>query len=33
MKLRILVCQAIEHDLQIVTIDPVFQQYPAQVFV
>jgi PIN domain nuclease of toxin-antitoxin system len=26
---RILVCQAIEHDLQIVTVDRVFSNYPA----
>jgi len=28
---RILVCQAIEHGLQIVTIDHVFSRYPAKV--
>lgn len=28
---RILVCQAIEHGLQIVTIDPVMSKYPAKV--
>jgi PIN domain nuclease of toxin-antitoxin system len=27
---RILVCQAIEHDLQIVTIDRIFSSYPAK---
>jgi PIN domain nuclease of toxin-antitoxin system len=28
---RILVCQAIEHGLQIVTVDPVLSKYPAQI--
>jgi len=28
---RILVCQAIEHQLQIVTIDPVISKYPAKI--
>ena len=28
---RILVCQAIEHDLQIVTVDPILVKYPARV--
>ncbi len=28
---RILVCQAIEHDLQVVTVDPVFARYPVKV--
>jgi PIN domain nuclease of toxin-antitoxin system len=28
---RMLVCQAIEHGLTIVTRDPIFQQYPAQI--
>ena len=27
---RIMVCQAIEHDLQVVTVDPVFTKYPVQ---
>jgi len=27
---RILVCQALEHDLQIVTVDPVLAKYPAK---
>jgi PIN domain nuclease of toxin-antitoxin system len=27
---RILVCQAIEHDLHVVTVDPVFEKYPAK---
>lgn len=29
---RMLVCQAIEHDLQIVTVDPVIAHYPAAIF-
>lgn len=28
---RMIVCQALEHDLQIVTVDPVFAKYPATV--
>jgi len=28
---RILVCQAIEHGLQIVTVDPVLSKYPAKI--
>jgi PIN domain nuclease of toxin-antitoxin system len=28
---RILVCQAIEHQLQIVTVDPVLSKYPAKI--
>lgn len=28
---RLLVCQAIEHDLQIVTIDPVLSKYPVPI--
>ena len=27
---RILVCQAIEHQLQIVTVDPILSKYPAK---
>jgi PIN domain nuclease of toxin-antitoxin system len=27
---RILVCQALEHDLQVVTVDPVFEKYPVK---
>lgn len=27
---RMLICQAIEHDLQVVTVDPVFKRYPAR---
>jgi PIN domain nuclease of toxin-antitoxin system len=27
---RIIVCQAIEHDLQIVTVDPAFSRYSAK---
>jgi PIN domain nuclease of toxin-antitoxin system len=29
---RMLVCQAIEHDLTVMTVDEVFERYPAQVF-
>jgi len=29
---RMLVCQAMEHDLQIVTVDPVIARYPAAIF-
>lgn len=29
---RILVCQAIEHDLQIVTADAILSRYPAKIF-
>jgi len=29
---RILVCQALEHDLQIITVDPAFAKYTARVF-
>ena len=28
---RILVCQAIEHGLQIVTVDPILSKYPAKI--
>lgn len=28
---RILVCQAIEHDLQMVTVDPIVAKYPASI--
>jgi PIN domain nuclease of toxin-antitoxin system len=28
---RILICQAIEHGLQIVTVDPVLSRYPAKI--
>ena len=28
---RILVCQAIEHGLQVVTVDPVMSKYPAKI--
>jgi PIN domain nuclease of toxin-antitoxin system len=28
---RILVCQAIEHALQIVTVDPILSKYPAEI--
>ena len=28
---RILVCQAIEHGLQLVTVDPVLSKYPAKI--
>jgi PIN domain nuclease of toxin-antitoxin system len=28
---RILVCQALEHDLQIVTVDPLIEKYPVKV--
>jgi len=28
---RILVCQAIEHQLQIVTVDPILSKYPAKI--
>ena len=28
---RILVCQAIEHSLQLVTVDPVMSRYPAKI--
>lgn len=28
---RILVCQAIEHSLQLVTVDPVMSKYPAKI--
>lgn len=28
---RILVCQAIEHELEIVTVDPVLSKYPARI--
>jgi PIN domain nuclease of toxin-antitoxin system len=27
---RIIICQAIQHDLQIVTVDPIFSSYPAK---
>ena len=27
---RLLVCQAIEHELQIVTVDPILSRYPAK---
>jgi PIN domain nuclease of toxin-antitoxin system len=27
---RILICQAIEHDLQIVTVDPLIEKYPVK---
>ena len=27
---RILICQALEHDLHVVTVDPVFRSYPAK---
>jgi len=27
---RILVCQALEHELLIVTVDPIFSKYPAK---
>lgn len=26
---RILICQALQHDLQIVTVDPLIAQYPV----
>jgi PIN domain nuclease of toxin-antitoxin system len=29
---RMLVCQALEHELQIVTVDPVFSNYPVKQF-
>jgi PIN domain nuclease of toxin-antitoxin system len=29
---RMLVCQALEHDLIVVTVDAILQQYPAKVF-
>lgn len=28
---RILVCQALEHDLQVVTVDPMFEKYPVKI--
>ena len=28
---RLLICQAIQHDLQIVTVDEIFSEYPAKV--
>lgn len=30
---RILVCQALEHDLEIVTVDPLIGRYPAKLWV
>jgi PIN domain nuclease of toxin-antitoxin system len=29
---RMLICQALEYGLTLVTVDPVFQQYPAVIF-
>jgi PIN domain nuclease of toxin-antitoxin system len=29
---RLLVCQALEYDLEIVTVDPVLSKYPAKIF-
>jgi PIN domain nuclease of toxin-antitoxin system len=29
---RMLVCQALQHDLLIVTVDPILAQYPARLF-
>ena len=29
---RMLVCQSIEHDLAIVTVDPILEKYPAALF-
>lgn len=29
---RMLICQALQHDLQIITVDPLFAKYPVMVF-
>lgn len=29
---RILICQALEHDLLLVTVDPMLSKYPAKLF-
>jgi PIN domain nuclease of toxin-antitoxin system len=29
---RMLICQALQHDLQIITVDPLFAKYPVTIF-